>query len=328
MSAKRARPERFIAYIDILGFSAATPRLLADATALKSLEDAVHRCILWAGGGRAISPSPVAEWWWKHFADSFFLSQPATTLGLLNLFDVVAAIQRELVTAGFLSRGGIARGTITSARHVVVSDAACRAVEIEHLIKLPAVAIDLPVVDAIVSEPDSFLRRELGEMLAMDTRHGFAFVSPYIFAEDDEWLGGHRFYVQMQALLAAVLRRGISAGVRCKYQWAAEFHNWNIETARWQHLAHRCEALSEDQCWNYRALTVRNVKVPRVFCALSSEFDRLGTGSAWSRIPVYSLEKDGDQVFDTDLNPVEFWPRRGGANRADDRQFGQLPTAE
>ncbi len=296
----RTPTDRYVAFIDILGFANATRRLLANPAALRQCDATLRRCIQWAGGAKSIRPSPPSDWWCDRFGDSIFFSQRADTLGLLNLLDGAAAVQRELIGSGFLVRGAIARGRIAGRGRTVVSDAIVRAVEIEKLIELPVIAVDLSVIDALREEPDSYLRRELGEMLALDTRHGFGFVSPYIFNEDDEWLGGHRFYEQARDLIATGLKRSRSRRLRQKYEWAAEFHNWNIGTAKWQHFALGSEAMCEDQCWDYRSLRIAGVATPSVFTAVSREFDKLGTRLATSSIPVFSMERSGDLVFDTE----------------------------
>ena len=255
---------RVLCFIDILGFKNIIKRWLEDPNAAVTVEASLNRAAEWVGGRRALISKTVHDWRLRVFSDCACISQPATDLGILSLLEGAAFFQRELIGAGYLIRGGISMGKHFESAYTLLSDALLDAHELESVHAItPRVLLSPRVLLEIDSIPDDEVRKELKELVTIDA-DGLSFLNYMVFQAEDEWLGGHDFYLKQRDLLTLACEdMQLPAPVREKYIWMSMFHNWCVrETA---HLLRSSGRLTEDDVWSFSSLLVKPVAKERRF---------------------------------------------------------------
>lgn len=145
-----AYPERIVAFIDILGFSALVKRIGEDPAIHKKLQDALNR-IKAAKGAPDISTSP------EKLAVSVFSDSIVISAAEENYHSVVWAaihLQCDLLAMGVLVRGGISSGKTVHSDEMLYGEGMIKAYELESKTAIyPRVVIDPKLLARI---PDSY----------------------------------------------------------------------------------------------------------------------------------------------------------------------------
>jgi hypothetical protein len=156
--------DRLIAYIDILGWSQAC---LSDASSqrLYDVLNVIHRVGDTYNEQERIAQlerekSGFTRSNWMHlqvqvavFSDCLAISMPEKFGS--SILNAAAGIAKSLLTAGFLCRGGIARGAICHFDNVVFGPALIEAVRLEKQAKLPVILCSTEVVQQVLRELDA-----------------------------------------------------------------------------------------------------------------------------------------------------------------------------
>ena len=148
--------------------------------------------------------------------------------------------------------------------YTLLSDALVDAHELESVHAItPRILLSSRILLEVDSVQDDEVRKELKELISIDA-DGLAFLNYMVFQSEDEWLGGHAFYVKQRDLLTSTCREGhLPASIREKYVWMAMFHNWCVrETA---HILKSSGTMTEDDVWSFPALLVKSVTKWRKF---------------------------------------------------------------
>ncbi len=250
--------DRVLAYLDILGFRNIVKKWIEDPSVATTVENSLKRAVDWVGGRAALTRTTVDDWRLRLFSDCACVSQPATEMGILNLLEGVSFFQREMITSGFVIRGGVSVGKHYESSYTLMSHALIEAYELEtkHA-EAPRVLLSTRILRAIELIEDDEVRKEIKEFIVLDT-DGIPFIFYMTFEEDDQWLKGHEFYLKQRDLITRMLDDTMLIDeVRSKYEWMAQFHNWCIrETA---HLLKSSGTMSEDDVWSFSSLIVKNV---------------------------------------------------------------------
>lgn len=145
--------ERYVAFLDILGFSdliertaGATPAVALDAVvrALEIPHEVVLKDIIL---GR-IGDISAAKHTLTAFSDCVAISTIASEQGLMNLLFHVRAILFRLLRLGFLARGGIARGLVYHREGKILGPALLEAYRLESRVAIyPRVILSPAVVE-------------------------------------------------------------------------------------------------------------------------------------------------------------------------------------
>lgn len=250
---------RVLSFVDILGFKDTIRGWLRDPEVATAVESAWKAAVRWVGGRRSLNQPRLKDWRLRVFSDCACISQPDTDLGILNLLEGTAFFQREMITAGFLVRGGISIGRHHETTYSMLSEALLDAHELESTqAKTPRVLLSKRLLNRIDKIDDDDVRQEIKEYVTIDTDDA-AFLCYMIFETEDEWCGGHQFYVDQRDLVSRKLEDdGCPRAVREKYEWIARFHNWCVrETA---HVLKRSGIMTDDDVWSFPSLRVKGLE--------------------------------------------------------------------
>lgn len=164
--------DRLIAFIDILGWSEASKSMSA-AHLNQILQPIIDRAayysqankkrILHQHGDRTNPLLLDVEFCF--FSDCFVISMPSYMGG--RIFDFASDITRELLTQGFLVRGGISRGNLVHNGQIIYGPSLIDAYSIESKIAFhPRIYIDKLSIDSSLLVPQSaIIKDQLGDIV-------------------------------------------------------------------------------------------------------------------------------------------------------------------
>ena len=137
--------ERFVAFIDLLGFRDVLHRMFTNEPELfKSVLE-----VLELAKSFADTPDPENMRAITAFSDSVVITSGGP-FGTAGLFATVGVLAGEFLKKGILCRGGIARGRMYHADGILFGEALVRAYDLErHVAKTPRIVIDDDVAPAI-----------------------------------------------------------------------------------------------------------------------------------------------------------------------------------
>jgi hypothetical protein len=134
--------DRYVAFVDILGFSSIVQRSVRDEQQAAELAQILERI-----SNRA-SPSTFNlqegdDFKAQSFSDCTVISEKASAKGLLHLTQVVSFLSLDLLASGVLVRGGIAKGPLHHRDKVVFGPALIEAYGLEsRTAKFPRILLD------------------------------------------------------------------------------------------------------------------------------------------------------------------------------------------
>jgi hypothetical protein len=137
--------ERYVAFVDILGFSAhvrQSEHSLSEAQKLVNIMDRISN--RWADKGLLITHTVLGDdFKSQSFSDCTVLSEAATPKGLHYLLLMVTQFALDLLANGFLFRGGIAKGALHHSNNAVFGPAFLRAYDLEkNVAEYPRIIVD------------------------------------------------------------------------------------------------------------------------------------------------------------------------------------------
>ena len=130
--------ERYVAFIDILGFSETVKRSKTDPR----LYDALVRVLSDIQAREAIEGEEEADFQFQSFSDSIVLSSATGAKGLAYLLAAIHRLALDLMQEALLIRGGIAKGKLYHKKGVMFGPAFIEAYRTEQTIaKYPRVVL-------------------------------------------------------------------------------------------------------------------------------------------------------------------------------------------
>jgi hypothetical protein len=138
-------PERFCAFVDILGFRGLVARLGKDVGTVESLRDILNEVHNPKIPGVA-SPSSV-DYRTQSISDAVAISTEATPEGLLMMFSVLTLMTENLLAQGYFLRGAIVRGNLYHDNSIIFGEALIRAYDLEtNVVHFPRIMVNSDVL--------------------------------------------------------------------------------------------------------------------------------------------------------------------------------------
>jgi hypothetical protein len=135
--------DRYVAFVDILGFSEIVRKTEHDQIAGRV--DALAEALT-AIGSHHPTLNESDDFQFQTFADSIVMSSAATLTGLLHIFHSITELNISLLKPGLLTRGAVARGKLYHDRSVMFGPALLSAYAIETTVaKYPRVVLSREV---------------------------------------------------------------------------------------------------------------------------------------------------------------------------------------
>jgi hypothetical protein len=138
-------PERFCAFIDILGFRDLVVRLEKDSGAVEALRDSLKEVHNPKIAGLA-DPSRV-DYRTQSISDAVAISTTATPEGLLMIFGSLTVLTESLLAEGYFLRGAIVRGRLYHDDSTIFGEALIRAYDLEtRVARFPRIMVSSEVI--------------------------------------------------------------------------------------------------------------------------------------------------------------------------------------
>lgn len=130
--------ERYVAFVDILGFSEIVKRSETNTR----LYDALVRTLSAMQARRAIEGAEEVDFQFQSFSDSVVVSSASSINGLAHLLTAIGVLTLDLMQEALLIRGAVAKGKLYHAKGVMFGPAFIEAYQIEKTItKYPRVVL-------------------------------------------------------------------------------------------------------------------------------------------------------------------------------------------
>jgi hypothetical protein len=156
-------PERFCAYIDILGFRGYVASLRANSsnvTQLKNTLEMVHRPV-----HLGLADLDALQYRTQSISDAVAISVVPTVEGLLELFSTISFLVTALLASGYFVRGAITKGRLFHDDTIVFGEALIKAYDLEQtVVRYPRIMVPTEVVQVLNRDDGPALgaRRWLG----------------------------------------------------------------------------------------------------------------------------------------------------------------------
>lgn len=165
-----AYEDRFIAFVDVLGFGALVQESGKEGTDTGAIIKRISDAILWSRDELEDLLSGSSAFVFTQFSDSFVISTEASNemrrFGLSQFAFAVRAVIDCFLGSEFVLRGGITRGQLIHTRELLFGPAMNRAYELESRVaSVPRILFD-PDIPAI---GDAFITDYMPDYVARDT---------------------------------------------------------------------------------------------------------------------------------------------------------------
>lgn len=146
-------PERYVAFIDILGFSEHVKSIGEKPEKLDRLLEALHEMAAeYPGLARNMSATQGFENMFRAttFSDNIVISSRPDHMGLSVLITVIGQLCLRLLHQGFYARGGISKGLLHHSDQVVLGAGLIKSYELESKAAVyPRIIYDEPIVNEV-----------------------------------------------------------------------------------------------------------------------------------------------------------------------------------
>lgn len=256
-----------VGHIDLLGFRTMVTAPGDRQELAIRLDAAMRRALEAFGGLESLSGTPDGEWRVRVFSDCLCVAKPLSEIGVAVTLEAIALFTQDMLFHGFLIRGGIEIGPYSDTELMIFSSAQIEAYDLEAKVaRVPRTVVSSRVVSYMETIEDDTVRQFTKEYVVVDPDE-VHFVNYLVFYEEDDWLGGARFYQETTRLLSSnVNNQEEIPTVRDKFVWMAQFHNWSLRhTAKVMKLDSK---FSEDTVWAFTDYLVVGNFNPREFVTL------------------------------------------------------------
>jgi hypothetical protein len=133
--------DRYVAFIDILGFSAIVRQLKGDSTRAKELVEILENIATLTSD--FVEASAKEDLRSQSFSDCIVVSETCSPKGLFSLLATITTLTFALMSKGVFARGGIAKGQLHHSDKIVFGPAMLEAYRLEStLARYPRVLVD------------------------------------------------------------------------------------------------------------------------------------------------------------------------------------------
>jgi hypothetical protein len=167
--------DRYLAFVDVLGWKNIVSRSVSDPSVLPSIEqaaDIISRAPDWArrtneaGAFSTLGPVEI-DARVSHFSDTFVLSFPGNPVSEGPLLTMLKTLCAELLNCGHYTRGAVVRGDLCHTDRVLFGPAVIEAHDLEqNVAKYPRILI-APRAESLFEMPDA-IRTDTDGLLHVD----------------------------------------------------------------------------------------------------------------------------------------------------------------
>jgi hypothetical protein len=219
---------KYVAFLDVLGFGDLVGRGDDDPQMRSIVVDVIG--VL----RRTLAQNPRVGFRFTHFSDSIVISADCNLYGLHAVFSGCRMVARNLLSRGFLLRGGIVMGNVTHTEELLFGTGMIAAYELDRSGGAPRIILDPSIVAEVASYGADF---GLDEQVAADPDDDTPFL--HVLLDFEEWdptpavgkevLDGHAAYLARRIAFNTA-NADWSPGVRAKWAWMRAY--WNRSVAR------------------------------------------------------------------------------------------------
>lgn len=220
----RAYEERFIAFIDVLGFGALVQESGKAGAAAEAIIKRIGDAILWSREELEDLLSGSSDFVFTQFSDSFVVSTEASNetrrFGLSQFAFAVRAIIDCFLGSDLVLRGGVTRGQLIHTRELLFGPAMNRAYELESRVaNVPRIIFD-PEIPAV---HDALMTDYMPDYVARDT-DGFFYVD--YFAPTKAFFLVPSWQYSIQRIIEAM---PMTASLAPKREWMVAKFNASLD---------------------------------------------------------------------------------------------------
>jgi len=217
--------DRYVAFVDILGFASIVDARKSDSAQVERLNQALSR--LSAKG--AVEGAVAFPMEATNFSDTVVLSTTISSDGLLLIFDAISRFTVDLLNMNMLLRGAVVRGALLHSADVTFGPALVHAYRLESKTSFhPRVMIDQPVMaDIEVYSAEPKHRAQFEKFVVTDS-HDIPYLSPFAAWHDHPELDQENVerLIMLQTIIATGLIQTARTPAICeKYKWLARKFN-------------------------------------------------------------------------------------------------------
>jgi len=218
--ATKTYDERYVAFVDILGFSSIVDRSQTDELLVSNLSAALEGISRRAHHARSAALQMEAT----AFSDTVVLSVPTTPEGLSHMLQTIADLSADLLSLNMLFRGAIVKGKLLHTTDAIFGPALIAAYKLETNVSFhPRIMVSSEVYQDAASSAFSS-KRLIPKHIVADP-HDVPYLN--LFAKWDgvsgEWLSeAIQMLTTLQGIIAAgLIDNAASPPIAEKYKWIA-----------------------------------------------------------------------------------------------------------
>ena len=233
--------DRYLAFIDILGFS----NLVASSASDPSLVEHIYSALSDISTRTKASRSDEMQMEATSFSDTVIISTPVGDPELLHLLEVINEFSFGLLSRNMLFRGALVQGQVLHRPDLIFGPALVAGYRLESEKSFhPRIMLDPKVFGAVKHASDPF-RIQIGRQVIIDN-YDVPYLNPFARWNVEETLAQDRLaeLVQLQEIVAAGLMAGSgNPSVGEKYRWLGRKLNRFLEL---HNLADKIQLLDFD----------------------------------------------------------------------------------
>lgn len=209
--------DRYLAFIDVLGFSNLVSRSMTDPAVVEQLHDALSDISARTHAARSEDLQMEAT----SFSDTVIISTPVGDVALLHLMQVIDEFGFGLLSRNMLFRGALVQGQVLHRPNLIFGPALIDGYRLESERSFhPRIMLD-PKVFGAARHVDNTVSTEIGRYVVVDS-YDVPYLNPFARWETDSPLSHDRLaeLVQLQDIVATGLIAGSNnPSVGEKYRW-------------------------------------------------------------------------------------------------------------
>lgn len=220
--------QRYVAFLDILGFKALVEKSRHDSDTFNLISSVLDVIRRYADNENVKESYDVR---FTHFSDSIVITSPVDQSGLFALMRSVQGLSGELAFHLVLLRGGITLGPVVHEAGKLFGPAVVAAYQADQSGLPPRIVMDSVVTESAIDYRERSL---LDELLEIDHFDLTVIANPLYFScrpyrskalHNEDWLA------EQIGVLSTDM--ALSPSARAKWRWMQTF--WNRTVAKWGH---------------------------------------------------------------------------------------------
>jgi hypothetical protein len=228
--AARSYDERYVSFVDILGFSSIVARSENDAVLVGNLSKALHGINQRVANARSTELGMEAT----AFSDNVVLSVPGSAEGLLYMLQILGDLSMDLLSLNMLFRGAVVKGKLLHTTGAVFGPALIDAYKLETTVSFhPRIMVSGEVYQDAASGP--FQPQKLIPKYIVTDQHDVPYLNPFArwHGMKGDWpADALEKLVTLQTIIATgLIENATLPPVAEKYKWIARRLNSFVRAA-------------------------------------------------------------------------------------------------